>query len=99
MAIRRANMIFAACAGAAVFSVTLGYVGDADAPRTNADPSPTVAPTTVEPTPTSPDDDYCCDTAQPQAGRWDCKIGLNCGPIRPRRTWPPPAPPPPNPPQ
>lgn len=60
---------------------------DVGAKDTYADPSPT-----IDPTPSAPDD--CCDASQPQASHWDCKIGLNCGPIRPQRTWPPPPPPP-----
>jgi hypothetical protein len=91
MANQTARKIAAACGCAAVFALALTGIDGANVPRTNmTDPV-----TTVEPTPTSPDDDYCCDAPQAQASGWDCKIGLNCGPIRPRRTWPPPPPPPP----
>ncbi|WP_415623715.1 hypothetical protein, partial [Mycobacterium colombiense] len=85
MANLTARTVAAACGGAAVFALALSGIGGVPAPRTNmTDPV-----TTVEPTPTSPDD-VCCDTPQPQASGWECKIGLNCGPINPRRTWPPP---------
>ena len=83
-------MIAAACGGAAVVALSFGGIGDTDVTQTNADPS-----TTVAPTPSSPDDD-CCATVQPQSGTWDCKIGLNCGQIRPRQSSP--ANRPPNPP-
>ncbi|WP_173817467.1 hypothetical protein [Mycobacterium sp. IEC1808] len=87
--------IAAVCGGAAVLALALGgvgEVGDAVVPKTIADP-----PTTVAPTPGSPDD-QCCDSPQPQASAsWNCKIGLNCGPIRPQRTLPAPPPPPPPP--
>ncbi|WP_156767087.1 hypothetical protein [Mycobacterium sp. E796] len=96
MATRTAMKIAATCGGgAAVLALAFGSVelDGVVAPRTIADP-----PTTVAPTPGSPDD-QCCDPDQPQASAaWECKIGLNCGPIRPRRTWPPSAPPPPSPP-
>jgi len=74
----------AVCGGAAALALALSGFDGAGVQRTSADPSPTVAPT-----PSSPDD-VCCDPAQgqaqPQAQRssWDCKIGLNCGQIRPR---------------
>ncbi|MEB4210476.1 hypothetical protein [Mycobacterium sp. 94-17] len=88
---RTVGTIAAACGGVAVFAMALLGVDGAEAPRVTADPS-----TTVEPTPSSPDE--CCDTSQPQASEWKCKIGLNCGKITPRRTAPPAEPPPPNPP-
>lgn len=97
MANRAGRTIAAVCGGVAALVLTLGGLADlggGGAPRINADPSPTVAPS-----PTSPDDVCCDDTTQPQASKWDCKIGLNCGQIRPRRTSPAPAPPPPPPPQ
>ena len=78
MANRIARRIAATCGGAALFALAFSGVDGAGVQRTGADPSPTVAPT-----PSSPDD-VCCDTAQPQASRWDCIIGLNCGQKRPR---------------
>jgi hypothetical protein len=75
-------MAAALCGGAAVLALTFGGAG---ALHTNADPSPTVDPAPS----TSPGPDDCCNAAQPQGnGTWDCKSGLNCGPINPSR--PPP---------
>ena len=72
----------ALCGGAAVLALMFGGAG---ASQTNADPSPTVDPAPT----TSPGPDDCCNAAQPQGnGSWDCKSGLNCGPINPSR--PPP---------
>lgn len=86
MANRTGRTIAAACGGAAVLALVLGGVGGADVAYTNADPSSTE----VVPTPSSPDDECCDPSQQPQAqgGGWDCKIGLNCGRIRPRQAPP-----------
>lgn len=82
MAHHPGRMAAALCGGAAALALTFG---GAVALRTNADPSPTVDPAPT----TSPGPDDCCNAAQPQAsGTWDCKSGLNCGPINPSR--PPP---------
>lgn len=90
MANRLGRTIVAGCGGAAVLALALSGEGGAGMPRTNADPSPIVAPM-----PAAPNDVCCADAAQPQASNWDCIIGLNCGQIRPRRSTPAPLPPPP----